>query len=288
LDLQAIDAGKLLHDILRRFFENHRRERLYLCDREKLRAELADIADKVFDQHERVVPPLNRQIWKIDREIRKILLDQVLLYELEMEENTAGRDVRPTLFEVSFGGTQSAARDPASVDEPLELSRSTFVGEESIKIRGQIDRVDLAGDKTVIAYDYKLSAGSTRDDIRSGRSLQIPIYLDALERLILPNHDLAGGGYYIIRGGNDRRNKGLYRTTYLDYLKLNARNSMFADEDWQQLRAEVITKIWEFLDRMRAGNFTVKPSEREKTCRFCDFGAVCRYERYRIDGKRCQ
>ncbi len=28
LDLQAIDAGKLLHDILRRFFEQHRRERL--------------------------------------------------------------------------------------------------------------------------------------------------------------------------------------------------------------------------------------------------------------------
>ena len=35
LDLQAIDAGKLLHDILRRFFEQHRRQRLDQLDRSR-------------------------------------------------------------------------------------------------------------------------------------------------------------------------------------------------------------------------------------------------------------
>ena len=40
LDLQAIDAGKLLHDILRRFFEQHRREPLNAIDRDKLQQEL--------------------------------------------------------------------------------------------------------------------------------------------------------------------------------------------------------------------------------------------------------
>src|SRR4029079_9776569 len=89
LDLQAIDAGKLLHDVLRRFFEKHRRQALYELDKKALRAELANIADAVFDEHDRVVPPLNKQIWKIDREIRKILLDQVLLYELQVQEEAA-------------------------------------------------------------------------------------------------------------------------------------------------------------------------------------------------------
>ena len=60
LDLQAIDAGKLLHDILRRFFEQHRRQQLYGLDRAALQQELRDLADRVFDEHERVVPPLNR------------------------------------------------------------------------------------------------------------------------------------------------------------------------------------------------------------------------------------
>ena len=286
LDLQAIDAGKLLHDILRRFFEGHRREPLHQLDRKKLQTELAGIADKVFDEHERVVPPLNKQIWKIDREIRKILLDQVLLYELEIQEAAAPEQVLPAYFEVAFGGMKSAAKDPESKDEPLEIARETFVGEETIKISGQIDRVDVARDDTIIAYDYKLSTGSSRNDITSGRSLQLPIYLEALEKLILPGHAIAGGGYYVIRGAQDRRNKGLYRASQLDYLRLRAKNSVFSDDDWQTIRAEVVAKIWDFLDGMRAGDFRVDPSERQKTCRFCDYGAVCRYDRDRIERKK--
>jgi ATP-dependent helicase/DNAse subunit B len=286
LDLQAIDAGKLLHDILRRFFERHRREPLHKLDRRKLQAELATVADKVFDEHERVVPPLNKQIWKIDREIRKILLDQVLLYELEIQEAAEGEQVLPSYFEVAFGGMKSAAKDPDSKEEPLEIARETLIGEETIKISGQIDRVDVASDNTVVAYDYKLSTGSSRSDITSGRSLQLPIYLEALEKLILPDHPIAGGGYYVIRGAQDRRNKGLYRASQLDYLRLRAKNSVFSDEDWQQIRAEVVAKIWDFLDGMRAGDFRVDPSERQKTCRFCDYGAVCRYSRDRIEKKK--
>src|SRR4029077_2355888 len=47
LDLQAIDAGKLLHDILRRFFERHRGQYLPDLNREELRRELSHIADDV-------------------------------------------------------------------------------------------------------------------------------------------------------------------------------------------------------------------------------------------------
>jgi ATP-dependent helicase/DNAse subunit B len=181
---------------------------------------------------------------------------------------------------------RSAAKDPDSREEPLELTRETFVGEETIKISGQIDRVDVARDNTLIAYDYKLSTGSSRGDIISGRSLQLPIYLEALERLILPDQAIAGGGYYIIRGAQDRRNKGLYRASQLEYLHLRAKNSVFTDEDWQRIRTQVIARVWEFLEGMRGGRFIVDPSERQKTCRFCDYGAVCRYDRDRIERKK--
>jgi ATP-dependent helicase/DNAse subunit B len=286
LDLQAIDAGKLLHDILRRFFERHRRQRLTELNRESLQQELRELADRVFDEHERVVPPLNKQIWKIDREIRKILLDQVLLYELEVQEQAAAAGVVPAYFEVAFGGMKSAARDPDSTSQPLELTRSTFVGEESIKVSGQIDRVDIAADKTLIAYDYKLSTGSTKEDIKAGRSLQLPIYLEALERLLFPEQPIAGGGYYVIRGGNERRNRGLHRASHTSYSGISNRVlGVMSDDEWRQIRDDVIAKIWGFLDHMRAGEFGVNPSEKQKTCRFCDFAAVCRYDRYRIDGK---
>src|SRR5258706_1256983 len=244
LDLQAIDAGKLLHDILRRFFERHRRQRLADLDRESLQDELRKLADSVFDEHERVVPPLNKQIWKIDRGIRKRFLDQVLLYEFVIQEQASAAGVLPAYFEVAFGGMRSAARDPRSAEHTSELTRSTFVGEETMKISGQIDRVDVARDKTLIAYDYKLSTGSSKDDIKSGRSLQLPIYLEALERLILPDRQIAGGGYYVIRGGNERRNKGLHRANLLDYSGIGKKaGGVIGDEEWQQIRNDVILKI---------------------------------------------
>ena len=287
LDLQALDAGKLLHDILRRFFEQHRGERLELSKRAELSEELLKIADDVFDLHQQVVPPLNKQVWKLDREIRKIILEQVLLYELELQEKTADAQVTPARFELAFGGMKSAARDPQSTDEPLQLVRSTFVGEETMKISGQIDRVDIARDQTLVAYDYKLSKGARKEDISEGRMLQIPIYLEALEQLFFPGHKIAGGGYYTLRGGAERRNTGMYRKDFNDdYLGLSAKNSIFSEHEWQKFRAEVTARIWDFLDRMRAGRFTVEPSEGYKTCKFCDYAAVCRYEKYRIDHKK--
>jgi ATP-dependent helicase/DNAse subunit B len=287
LDLQALDAGKLLHDILRRFFEQHRGERFDPLKREELSRELLQIADEVFDLHQQVVPPLNKQVWKLDREIRKIILEQVLLYELDLQQKTAGSGVTPARFELAFGGMKSAARDPDSTDEPLQLVRSTFVGEEIMKISGQIDRVDIAQDQTLIAYDYKLSKGARKEDIYEGRTLQIPIYLEALEQLFFPGHAIAGGGYYTLRGGAERRNTGMYRKDFNDdYLGLQAKNSIFSEYEWQQFRAEVTARIWDFLDRIRAGRFTVEPSEGYKTCKFCDYVAVCRYEKYRIDRKR--
>lgn len=287
LDLQALDAGKLLHDILRRFFEQHRGERFDPAKREELSKELLRIADEVFDLHQQVVPPLNKQVWKLDREIRKIILEQVLIYELELQEKTAGALVTPARFELAFGGMKSAARDSQSTDEPLQLVRSAFVGEETMKISGQIDRVDIARDQTLIAYDYKLSKGARKEDIYEGRTLQIPIYLEALEQLFFPGQPIAGGGYYTLRGGAERRNTGMYRKQFNDdYLALQAKNSIFSEYEWQQFRAEVTARIWEFLDRMRAGRFTVEPSEGYKTCKFCDYAAVCRYEKYRIDRKK--
>jgi ATP-dependent helicase/DNAse subunit B len=287
LDLQALDAGKLLHDILRRFFERHRGARFDPGKRAELSKELLEIADEVFDLHQTVVPPLNKQVWKLDREIRKIILEQVLLYELDLQEKTAGAGVIPARFELAFGGMKSAARDPESTDEPLQLVRSTFVGEEAMRISGQIDRVDIARDQTLVAYDYKLSKGARKEDIYEGRTLQIPIYLEALEQLFFPGQKIAGGGYYTLRGGSERRNTGMYRRNFNDdYLGLQAKNSIFSEVEWQQFRTEVTARIWEFLDRMRAGRFTVEPSEGYKTCKFCDYVAVCRYEKYRIDRKK--
>ena len=159
------------------------------------------------------------------------------------------------------------------------------MGPETIKVSGQIDRVDISADQTLIAYDYKLSTGSTMVDMEAGRSLQLPIYIEALEKLIFPEQEVAGGGYYVIRGGAERRNKGMHRKAFIQHSGLHPGvKSLISEDEWQRIRAATIAKIWDFVDNIRAGNFGVDPSQKLKTCRFCDFAAVCRYK-YRIERK---
>jgi ATP-dependent helicase/DNAse subunit B len=286
LDLQAIDAGKLLHDVLRRFFEKHRNQYLPSLDLEDLRRELAGVADKVFDEHQDLVPPLNRRIWEIDREIRKLILDQVLLYELRLQERTNERGIRPAYFELAFGRAAQAS-DPGSSTDYLKLKRQRANETEVALVQGQIDRVDLnEREKVAVAYDYKLSQGAKLEDIEAGRQVQIPIYLAALEQLFLPGFDLAGGGYYRLRGSGARLNQGMYRTRFADCTSVTSNKTKLDEIQWQRIRGEVQKRVWEFIDGMRAGDFRVRPSLGKETCKFCDYAPVCRYDTYRISRKR--
>ncbi|HJZ80634.1 MAG TPA: PD-(D/E)XK nuclease family protein [Pyrinomonadaceae bacterium] len=285
LDLQAIDAGKLLHDILRRFFEKHRGECLTGREREALRQDLATTADEVFREHEDKVPPLNERIWKIDCEIRKLILDQVLLYELKLQEKSSARGVLPAFFELAFGRASQAA-DPSSTTDFLRLKRARQDAIDVALIQGQIDRVDVNRDARIaIAYDYKLSEGAKLNDIRSGRQVQIPIYLAALEQLFLPSFQLGGGGYYTLRAKGARLNQGLYREAFADCTIVSSRHTRMSDDEWQRIRKAVELRVWEFIDGMRGGHFRVKPSLGRMTCKYCDYSAVCRYDPYRMSRK---
>ena len=283
LDLPAIDAGKLLHEILRRFFALHRGQYLPSLDREELRTEMATVAEDVFREHELLVPALNERIWKIDCEIRKLILDQVLLFELRLQERTKSSKMRPIFFELAFGRS-SGASDPKSRADYLKLDRPDE--SETALIQGQIDRVDVNDEERVaIAYDYKLSQGARITDIEAGREVQIPIYLAALEQLFVPGYELAGGGYYRLRPRTSRLNQGLYRQMFANCTYVTGKN--FQDDIvWQRIREVVRRRVWQFIDGMRAGNFRVRPSLGKQTCKFCDYSAVCRYDTYRISRKR--
>lgn len=285
LDLPAIDAGKLLHEILRRFFEGHRREYLPALNSDRLRAEISEIADTVFREHERLVPALNERIWKIDCEIRKLILEQVLLFELQLQKRSNARGIRPTFFELGFGRS-SPGSDPDSRTDHLRFSRQVPSGAETILVQGQIDRVDLNHqEKLAIAYDYKLSQGAKLTDIESAREMQIPIYLAALEEMFLPGYQLAGGGYYRLRARSGRLNQGLYRRMFEDCTLITGR-TMCNEVQWSSIREAVRKQLWQFVDHMRAGDFRVDPSLGKQTCKFCDYPALCRYDTYRINRKR--
>ena len=285
LDLQAIDAGKLLHDVLRRFFERHRRQYLPSLDREQLRGEMGEVADKVFAEHERLVPPLNQRIWKIDCEIRKLILDQVLLFELRLQERTDERGIRPAYFELAFGRA-SEASDPSSSQEYLKLERPGDGGPETALVQGQIDRVDVnERERVAVAYDYKMSYAPKRGDLEPDAKCRFQFISRRWNSCFCRVFELAGGGYYKLKARGPRLNQGLYRRMFADCTDAT-KATQVDDAEWEQIRGEVTRRVWQFIDNMRAGDFKVKPSLGKETCKFCDFPAVCRYDTYRISRKR--
>jgi ATP-dependent helicase/DNAse subunit B len=166
------------------------------------------------------------------------------------------------------------------------LERSRAGATETALFQGQIDRVDInERDRLAVAYDYKLSQGAKLDDIETGRQVQIPIYLAALEQLFLPGYTLAGGGYYKLKARGPRLNQGLYRRMFADCTD-TTRATQVDDAEMERIRKEVGRRVWEFIDGMRGGHFRVQPSLGKLTCKFCDYSAVCRYDTYRISRKR--
>ncbi|MFN2579463.1 MAG: PD-(D/E)XK nuclease family protein, partial [Pyrinomonadaceae bacterium] len=110
--------------------------------------------------------------------------------------------------------------------------------------------------------------------------------LAALEQLFVPGFELAGGGYYRLRGRGPRLNQGLYRKMLEDCTEVTNHRVKLDDIEWQRIRREVSRRVWEFIDGMRGGDFRVRPSQGKVTCKFCDYAAVCRYDTYRISRKR--
>lgn len=282
LDLAALDAGGLVHETLRRFFAAHRGVRLTHEHRDSLRAEMRETADRVFGQRERAIPPLNVNVWRIDKEIYRLQLDRVVDYEIELQTANEDRDVLPQFFELGFGMAEGL-RDENSISDYLVIERALRGnnGTEAIRLRGQIDRVDVAGDGTLIAYDYKLRKGASLADMNAGRDLQMGIYIDALQTLFFPKAEIAGGGYYIVRSCD--RNRGLYRKTFDGYTRVGSRvSSRVDDETWSEMRKLMRQRAWQFVDAIRKGRFIVHPTDPVHTCGICDYRDVCRYEKFRI------
>jgi len=93
----------------------------------------------------------------------------------------------PAHFELAFGLEQNSREDnqreydPASTESPLILDSGDGA---SVQLCGAIDRVDLSTDgRMAMVMDYKSGNSVEYSAIQSGESLQMPIYLMALEQL---------------------------------------------------------------------------------------------------------
>ncbi len=189
------------------------------------------------------------------------------------ETTEAASPLVPSRFEFSFGMGAEASDDPASVPDPVELASPD--GTRKLRIRGRIDRVDIAPDGTFLIYDYKSGTKHpTAKEITGGTALQLPLYLLAFQQVTSSRG--IGGGYYTIRREVDR-SIVLADPSVQDMMVRRVRPSA----DFTGTIRHALDCAFTCIAGIRSGRFPLPAGEKCPNP-YCAFSRICRFDPYRV------
>lgn len=250
LRLPPLEKGKLMHEILYRFYQRLLPQLDAPLVPEKLaeyRELLRKEAKEVFARAEQEGVTGFALLWEIDQQDMLQDLQGFLIKELSLQEG-----MRPQALELRFGFAHS---QPAA---KMELP-----GGKIIYFRGRIDRVDFSkGREKVRIIDYKTGKLLGRENgFSGGTTLQLPIYLWAAQQ-IWPTIDLeqSWAEYYSL--SRHEENKRL----------------RFAGQNWAEKEKNLKVIVQTIEEGIIAGTFFAAPV-REEICQYCDFERVCEHGR---------
>jgi ATP-dependent helicase/nuclease subunit B len=274
-ELEAFELGSLLHSILFEFYTKLKGENIILQGSD----------DKNFKNAESLLFKTARD--KIDKlklnssltfyEKEKILgIDDdkrnSILYKFLVKERDSADGFIPEYFELVFGKIDRLTGDKSVPSEKFEIN--------DVKVRGKIDRVDInEKDGTVKIIDYKLSGNRpTQNDLQSGLSLQLPLYLYAAKELIKSqldkNYEPFGAEIYSLK---------FYQKDFGS--KIVGIGRAKNDKDKMVQIAEEMIKICldsisKYVEEISSGKFNLsRLKDREnKVCKFCNFRSICRIQ----------
>ena len=288
----SLGKGLRLHEILFEFY-NQRRDKLPIAqctdsEFDKALQELTQIAKNALG----VYDPDNL-FWEVEMETiiggkgKRGILPRFLAQERERELK-----VEPRYFEVRFGhGNSSISADPIlGSSEPMNVG--------GVDLAGKIDRVEI-GDGIFTIGDYKTGTSMPKiRAIREGRSLQLPIYLvvvqKLLKKLILEDFQAVGGIYYILRengkaelGIGDRQYNGIAFKAHSNNHQLLPKNSNpklhqvspdfdYEEETIQSVIDRSVMYVSDYVSSISNGQFPLTPHDPKDVCAYCDFKRICR------------
>jgi ATP-dependent helicase/DNAse subunit B len=254
VELTPAEIGSLVHKVLERLFvEGSAAGPSPLFPENILNEELGILT---ADRPHLSRPLLTFQKRRIERMLASFVED------LERERAQAS-DWQPRFFEWSFGGDRP----------PLALKDADG---HPVSFRGRIDRIDVNERlKRFLVVDYK--TGSTRitgNQIKSGESLQLPLYLLAVQRLLLRDYEPAGAVYYQL-SDMSKRDGLLHAERRPEHLDVGPRSSScIPAAKWDEVLESIESKAGEVVSEIRnARAFASSPEPCEP---FCPYQDICR------------
>jgi ATP-dependent helicase/nuclease subunit B len=274
-ELEAFELGSLLHAILFEFYTGLKRENIILQG--------AD--DKAFIKTEKLLFKIARD--KIDKlklnsslsffEKEKILgIDDdkrnSILYKFLVEERNSTDGFIPEFFELAFGKVDKLTGDNSLSGEEFEIG--------DVKVRGKIDRVDInEKDGFIKIVDYKLSGNRPKqNDLQSGLSLQLPLYLYAAKELIKSqlnkNYEPFGAEIYSLKFNQKDFGSKL---AGIGRAKNDKDKMVHLAEEMINICIESISK---YVKEISSGKFNLSQLEdrENKVCKYCNFRSICRIQ----------
>ena len=278
LDLTAQERGNLIHRVIYRFYSGWKCDGNGPVTRACYPAALQQLLAAGREETDRFAS--ETPAWAADKEhllgspaVGRGLLERFLQHEVD----TATSRFVPHAFEVSFGlpvvpGEVDAVSTPDTIMIPL--------GEETICLRGRVDRVDVLPEGRFMITDYKTGSSHPRlKDIEAGRALQLPLYLLAVETLT--GMEGVAGTYYTLRRGEIRNQPIFWYAGLQDCFACFPGSSRSSVGDIRELVDVTLSWVQRYLSGMRAGRFPPR-SDAGPCPAYCGFKTICRFDALRL------
>lgn len=254
VELTPPEIGQTLHRILEKLLSRGPRT--------------LEQARRLVDEEIASLLPKRPHLSKVLLEFQKQRILRTLENFIEDLHAQGAGSLQPKFFEWSFG------RDSPPLETPDGKGGV-------IKIRGRIDRIDVDEKaKRFLVVDYK--TGSTKitgNQIRCGEALQLPLYVLAVQSLLLPDYEPIGGVYYQL--SDMSRKDGLLHAERLpSFLDLHPRSSSIVPAAQWNATCETI------LDCVRgivAGIRNEAFASRDEPCEtYCPYQDICRLRNHQL------
>ncbi|HEV8376062.1 MAG TPA: PD-(D/E)XK nuclease family protein [Candidatus Polarisedimenticolia bacterium] len=257
--MNPLDLGTILHDTLKHHFESGGKEDPFAV----LQANFETIA-----RARAATFRSKSEYWRLRSALARIL---------EAERGRAS-ELRPSLFEVSFGLEREGSRPAVPIQ----------AGGRKERLSGIIDRIDTdpAG-KVGYVVDYKYrDEESLRGEFKASAGPEIEKFQMALYLLALrESFGLEPAGAELISLRKDVRRFALGRERLASSWAPPEKATLLSEEDFEAFLSRAGERMSQLIAQARSGDIETRPRDL-KLCgpEGCDAADVCRYDRW-IGGK---
>jgi ATP-dependent helicase/nuclease subunit B len=280
-EITALEKGSLVHRILFRFYTESADKKSILNPDEPLGL-LLKIAKEEFDRL-----PYSGLLWTLEKEIYFGREGVPGLWEkfidLERAEISAS-GFHPAHFEVAFGRAGGGRyQDPLSSPRPVTIQQR----DKKVRLVGKIDRVDINQLQQCFIFDYKISSrvdNITIEDLYQGSSLQLPVYLHVIGRL-LPEVVPVAAGYYQVRDADHCQRYTVFadsggQTGRFD--KIKVKTLLPVKIEGEEITLDYLIRrsldfVIDYTENISRGKFYHTNQPEDARCQnYCPYNKICR------------